>query len=87
LSGNLNVPPHVSLGVADSFNVSEPDNATPMLPVKVLDFGFAYAVGRRKYDFQPGSKDTVVFQELLDPDFALETLGFYDPSNGYIRRF
>ena len=32
-------------------------------------------------------KDSVLFKQLLDPDFAFESLGFGNPRDGYVRGF
>ena len=44
------------------------------------------AVRRSKIDATPGFEDRIVFKRLLDSDFAFQTLGFRDPSDGNVRR-
>jgi len=85
---NFDFAANVSFGFRNRIDSPEFYDAAPMLPSKNLDFRLACGSrGGRKYDRAPGFEHAIVFEQLLDSDFAFQTLGFGDPSDGNVGDF
>ena len=85
--GDFDLAADVLFSFRNRVDSPELDDATSMLAAKPFNFRFAFRALAGNGHLPARLKDRVFLEQLLDPDFTAQTLGFSDPSDGYIGGF
>src|SRR5262249_16450908 len=86
---NLDFVADKAFGIRNRINSPKLRHTASMLPAKELDLCLTLGtpLGSKQYHPPPFFKESVVLEQLLDSNFALQSLGFCDPSDGYVGGF